>query len=145
MFTVAKIAYAVLLLSAYYGITAYMGVTFMDDFWTFMFADYVAVYDTHIATRWPGWTHPIVLIMAVAILAMFLPGVLVLGNLVAILTLALFITRAGFMLLGAEGAPAPTMGLAIKAMIAFGWLLLSSAIGDHSLWNWFRDRRLNVR
>ncbi|MEM7669211.1 MAG: hypothetical protein AAF317_08670 [Pseudomonadota bacterium] len=140
-----KIAYTVLLLSAYYGITAYMGAAFMDDFWTFMFADYIAVYDTHIATRWPGWTHPVVLILTAAMLAMILPGVLALGNLVAIITVALFITRVAFLLLSADGAPTPTIELAIYALMAFGWLFFSSAIGDRSLWNWFRDRRLGVR
>lgn len=145
LFILAKIALLVILLSLYYAVTAAMGEPFMSGFWDFMFADYIAVYDVHIAGRWPGWTHPPVLVIVIALAIAVVPGVVKLITLIASIIIAVFVARLGFLLTGADGAPLPTPELGSYALLAAGWLLFAAAIGDRSLFNWYRARRLGVR
>lgn len=135
---VSTIGYLAFLIACFYGITAALGAEFLARFLDFMFADYIALWELHFADIMPGWTHPIVLVILVALLATMIPALLRITCFIAALVVAMFLVRLGFTLLGSSVAPELTLGMTLSAAFSAGWLLFASALGERSLWAWLR-------
>jgi hypothetical protein len=128
------------LIALYYAIVGAMGAELIGNLSSFMFDDYIAFYDKHLAERMPGWTHPAILVIGGALLVIMIPGLLNVTRFVAVFIIALALVRLGFNALGSDLAPPPTSALILTAIFAAGWLLVLSALGDRGLWAWLKNR-----
>lgn len=138
MHLVSKIGYMAFLIACFYGITAAIGAEFLARILDFMFADYIALWDEYFADSMPAWTHPVVIVILVALLATMIPSLLRITCSIAAFIVALFLVRIGFMSLGIQAAPEATLAMMLYAIFATGWLLFASALGERSLWVWLR-------
>lgn len=134
----SEVGYMVFLMAVYYAITHWLGAEFMANFTAFMFDDYIRLWVVHFQPMMPGFGHPAVIVILLALIVMMIPGFLRISRLAAALIIAVFVVRLAFLAFGAAGAPAPSFTLAIMAAFALGWLFLASAIGDGGLWGWLR-------
>ncbi|MCB1418274.1 MAG: hypothetical protein KDJ74_04440 [Notoacmeibacter sp.] len=133
-----EIGYMVFLMAIYYAVTHWLGAEFMANFTAFMFDDYIRIWTVHLQPMMPGFGHPAVIVILIALIVMMIPGLLRISRFAAALIIAVFIVRLAFLTFGAAGAPAPSFALAIMAAFALGWLFMASAIGDGGLWGWLR-------
>ena len=140
MRTLSLIGYLVFLMATFYGITNALGPEFVANLTEALFGGYVTYWNYHIGPNLPGWTNPTVLVILVAFAVTILPGVLKLSRFFASVIIAVFAVRIAFLMLGAAGAPAPSAALFMAALFAAGWLLVTAALVDRSLWNWIRDK-----
>ncbi|MBV1711592.1 MAG: hypothetical protein KUA37_06245 [Desulfomicrobium sp.] len=137
----SEVGYMVFLMAVYYAVTHWLGAEFMANFTAFMFDDYIRLWAVHFQPMMPGFGHPAVIVILLALIVMMIPGFLRISRLAAALTIAVFVVRLAFLAFGAAGAPTPSFALATMAAFALGWLFLASAIGDGGLWG--RLRGLN--
>ena len=140
MMIISRIGAMAAMIAVYYGVTNAIGPKAMASFWDFMFKGYIELWDMHFAHRIPAWNHPVILVIAAALVLTSLPGLMRISRQAAAFVVALFLVRLGFAVTGASGAPAVSPELALYALFAAGWLLFSSSLGDRSLWTWIRHR-----
>lgn len=134
----SDIGIMVLFLAIWHAITHWLGLEFMTNLTAFLFDDYILWWTVYMVPILPGFGHPAVTVMVIALIVVIIPGLLRISRIVASFIIALFAVRAAFFIFGAEGAPEPTLTLGMIALASLGWLFLASAIGDGGLWAWLR-------
>ena len=107
---VKEIAYWVILIALYYGITGWLGEEFMRNLKEFMFRDYINYarkYDLY-NTLVPSWDNPVVIIIAVAMAFMMGKNAINVSRQLCGLVVALLIFRLAFLALGSADAVWPS-------------------------------------
>ena len=137
---IARTGYYAFLIAGFYGLLGMMEPETRANLYSFLFDDYIRIWDVHIFPMLPGWTHPVVVLIIIAGLIGLIPGFIPITGNIAAFIVALFIVRLGFMLFTSNDVTV-SMTLAVYAMFAIGWLFICSVIGDRTLLNWLRDER----
>lgn len=131
---ISQVGLMAFLIALYYGTVGALGDALISNIGTFLFADYVTFWNTHLAHRMPSLTHPVLMVIGATLLLVMLPGILNLARLVASFVIALFLVRAGFALVGSGVAPAPTSALGMAALFAVGFIIFMGTLASVSSW-----------
>lgn len=137
---IKEIAYWVILIALYYGITGWLGEEFMRNFKEFMFRpyiDYAIKYDLY-NTLVPSWDNPVVIIIAVAMAFMMGKNAINVSRQLCGLVVALLIFRLAFLALGSSDAVWPSTRFLVIGAACLIWLVLSAFVVDESLKTWLR-------
>ena len=122
-----EIAYSIILIAAYYGVTNFLGAEFMANLSESMFKPY-----TDLATKYnlsqfiPSITHPIVIIILVAACFMAGKNGIRISRQICGLVVALLIFRVVFLLFGSADAVAPSGRFVMIGLACLAWLFISA-------------------
>ncbi|MBL4642860.1 MAG: hypothetical protein JKY44_04625 [Flavobacteriaceae bacterium] len=140
MKTISEIAYVVMWIAIYRGITGWLGPEFMTNFSNFMFGPYVDLYNLHYRDMMPGWNNPFVIIIVLAIIAMMTRNWYQLTRWVAALAIALVFFDIAIWILDPTRAAIPDPDWVLYAITGFGWLLFSGALIEPAFRSWLRNK-----
>lgn len=140
MRTTGLIAYLIILIALYRGITGWLGEEFMANFKEFMFRPYIDYYHLHLEQIMPGWSNPFVIIILVAYSVMFFWNWFPVSQMLCCFVIAFFTFDLGFWYLDpARGSP-PDPDWFLFSMMAAGWMIVAHAISEQLFWAWLRDK-----
>lgn len=138
---IKEIAYWVILIAMYYGVTGWLGADTMSNFSEFMFRPYIDLvtkYDLQ-NTLIPSWDNPIVIIIMVALAFMMGKNSINVSRQISGLVVALLIFRLAFLALGANDAVWPSSRFLLIGAACLAWLIISAFFVDESLKGWLRS------
>lgn len=128
-----EIAYWVILIAAYYGVTNFLGAEFMANISQSMFGPFIDVWKNHRLGQFiPSITHPIVIIIIVAACFMAGKNGLRISRQICGLVVALLIFRVVFLLLGSADAVAPSGRFVMIGLACLAWLFISALFDEEN-------------
>lgn len=133
MWSLSRIAVLSVLIALFYWGTAGVGDAAITAILDFMFAPYVEYFEFYLAPIMPGWGHPVVVFILIALIVMWIPALLSLSRFVACAVIALCIVKAWFAATASANVSAPPPALLTFAGFSVGWLLVSSVILERGL------------
>jgi len=136
---IKEIAYWVILIAMYYGVTGWLGADTMSNFSEFMFRPYIDLYNLHYRDMMPSWDNPVVIIIMVALAFMMGKNAINVSRQISGLVVALLIFRLAFLALGANDAVWPSSRFLLIGAACLAWLVVSAFFVDESLKTWSRS------